>query len=119
MPMVRVVDIPMEGVDHIFYNLILQQSYVIDGHMKNFIFRKDWHGFEDWTKSINKMRYLISAHKKGITTYTDEEYSEANWWYVNQLEFMKGLNEKQKECISAKKKVIFLNTAVILVKTST
>ena len=104
MPMVRVVDIPMERVGPIFYNLILWQSYVIDGHIKNFIFRKDWRGFEDWAKSINKMRYLISAHKKGITTYTDEEYTEANWWYVNYLEFMKGLNEKQKEYIRAKEK---------------
>ena len=72
--------------------------------MKNFIFRKDWHGFEDWTKSINKMRYLISAHKKGITSYTDEEYTEANWWYVNYLEFMKGLTEEQKEFIHTKEK---------------
>lgn len=72
--------------------------------MKNFIFRKDWHGFEDWIKSINKMRYLISAHKKGITTYTDEEYTEANWWYVNYLEFMKGLTEEQKEYVRTKEK---------------
>ena len=72
--------------------------------MKNFIFRKDWHGFEDWIKSINKMRYLISVHKKGINTYTDEEYTEANWWYVNYLEFMKGLTEEQKEYIHSKEK---------------
>jgi hypothetical protein len=77
---------------------------VIDGHMKNFIIRKDWHGFEDWNKPINKMRYLISAHKKGITTYTDEEYTEANWWYVNYFEFMKELTEEQKEYIHTKEK---------------
>ncbi|MDY5669102.1 MAG: helix-turn-helix transcriptional regulator [Bacilli bacterium] len=50
------------------------------------------------------MRYLISAHKEGITTYTNEEYTEANWWYVNYLEFMKGLTEKQKEYIRTKEK---------------
>ena len=103
LPMER-VDIPYGKSTSTFYDLILQQSYVIDGHMKNFIFRKDWHGFEDWTKSINKIRYLISAQKKGITTYTDEEYTEANWWYVNYLEFMRGLTEEQKEYIHTKEK---------------
>lgn len=78
--------------------------------MKNFIFRKDWHGFEDWAKSINKMRYLISAHKKGITTYIDEEYAKANWWYTNYLEFMKGLTGEQKNTYTPKKKAVFLNT---------
>ena len=72
--------------------------------MKNFIFRKDWHGFEDRTKSINKMRYLISAHKKGITAYTNEEYTETTWQYVNYLVFAKGLTEEQKEYIRTKEK---------------
>ena len=40
-------------------------SYVIYGHMKNFIFRKDGRGFEDWIHSINRMRMYITAHKHG------------------------------------------------------
>ena len=72
--------------------------------MKNFIFRKDWHGFEDWIRSINTMRMYISAHKNGRTWIKDEEYTEANWWYVNYLEYMKGLTEEQKEFIKIKEK---------------
>ena len=72
--------------------------------MKNFIFRKDWHGFEDWIRSINKMRMYISAHNKGQTWINHEEYTEANWWYVNYLEYMKGLTEEQKEFIRTKEK---------------
>ena len=79
-------------------------SYVIYGHMKNFIFRKDWHGFDDWIKSINRMRMYITAHKNGHTWIDHEEYTEANWWYVNYLEYMKGLTEEQKEFIRTKEK---------------
>lgn len=72
--------------------------------MKNFIFRKDWHGFNDWIRSINRMRMCISAHKNGHTWIEHEEYTEANWWYVNYLEYMKGLTEEQKEFIRTKEK---------------
>ena len=79
-------------------------SYAIYGHMKNFIFRKDWNGFHDWIASINKMRMYISAHKKGAAWIDHKEYTEANWWYVNYLEYMRGLNEEQKEYIRTKEK---------------
>ena len=79
-------------------------SYVIYGHMKNFIFRKDEHGFDDWIRSINKMRMYITAHKNGHTWIDHDEYTEANWWYVNYLEYMKGLTEEQKEFIRTKEK---------------
>ena len=72
--------------------------------MKNFIFRKDWNGFQDWIASINKMRMYISVHKKGATWINHIEYTEANWWYVNYLEYMKGLSEEQKEYIRIKEK---------------
>lgn len=72
--------------------------------MKNFIFRKDWQGFMDWIKSINKMRMYITAHNKGQTWCNHEEYTEANLWYVNYLEYMKGLSEEQKEFIRTKEK---------------
>ena len=72
--------------------------------MKNFIFRKYWHGFEDWIRSINTMRMYISAHKNGRARIKREEYTEANWWYVNYLEYMKGLTEEQKEFIRTKEK---------------
>ena len=72
--------------------------------MKNFIFRKDWHGFEDWIRSINTMRMYISAHKNGRTWIKHEEYTEANWWYTNYLEFMRGLTENQKEYIRTREK---------------
>ena len=72
--------------------------------MKNFIFRKDWNGFQDWIASINKMRMYISAHKKGETLIDHKEYTEANWWYVNYLEYMRGLSEEQKEFIRTKEK---------------
>ena len=72
-------------------------SYAIYGHMKNFIFRKDWNGFHDWIALINKMRMYITAHKKGATWIDHKEYTEANWWYVNYLEYTKGLNEEQEE----------------------
>ena len=78
----------------------LFKKYVIYGYMKNFIFRKDWHGFEDWIRSINTMRMYISAHKHGQTWIKHEEYTEANWWYVNYLEYMKGLTEEQKEFVA-------------------
>ena len=39
-------------------------SYVIYGHMKRFIFRKDWNGFKVWIKSINQMRWTIERYKK-------------------------------------------------------
>ena len=71
--------------------------------MKNFIFRKDRNGFHDWIASINKMRMYISAHKKGETWIDHKEYTEANWWYVNYLEYMRGLSEEQKEFIKIKK----------------
>lgn len=32
----------------------------------------------------------------------DKEYTEANYWYVNYLSYMKGLSEKQKEFIKYK-----------------
>jgi DNA-binding XRE family transcriptional regulator len=72
--------------------------------MKNFIFRKDQNGFRDWITSIDKMRMYISAYKKGATWIKDTEYTEANWWYVNYLEYMKGLIEEQKEFIRVKEK---------------
>ncbi len=72
--------------------------------MKNFIFRKDWHGFDDWIRSISRMRMHITAHKHGHTWIEHEEYTEANWWYVNYLEYMKGLTEEQKEFIRTKEK---------------
>ena len=78
-------------------------SYVIYGHMKNFIFRKDGHGFEDWIHSINRMRMYITAHKHG-TLDNHEDYTEANWWYVNYLQYMRGLTEEQKEYIRTKEK---------------
>ena len=77
---------------------------MIYGSMKNFIFRKDWNGFQDWIASINKMRMYISAHKKGETLIDHKEYTEANWWYVNYLEYMRGLSEEQKEFIRTKEK---------------
>ncbi len=71
--------------------------------MKNFIFRKDGHGFEDWIHSINRMRMYITAHKHG-TLDKHEDYTEANWWYVNYLQYMRGLTEEQKEYIRTKEK---------------
>ena len=72
--------------------------------MKNFIFRKDWNGFMDWIRSINTMRMYITAHKKGAGWLNHKEYTEANWWYVNYLEYMSGLSEEQKEFIRTKEK---------------
>ena len=67
-------------------------SYVIYGHMNNF-FRKDWNGFHDWMRFINRMRWTISSYKKGAKL-EDGEYTEANLWYTNYLEFMIKLKEK-------------------------
>ena len=64
--------------------------------MKNFIFRKDWHGFDDWIKSINRMRMYISAHKNYHTWIDHDEYTEANWWYANYLEHIKEIHENHK-----------------------
>ena len=50
------------------------------------------------------MRMYISAHKSGRTWIKHEEYTEANLWYVNYLEYMKGLTEEQKESIKIKEK---------------
>lgn len=72
--------------------------------MKNFIFRKDEHGFDDWIRSINRMRMYITAHKHGYEWLRNEEYTEANWWYVNYLEYMKGLTENQKQYIRTREK---------------
>lgn len=72
--------------------------------MKRFIFRKDLHGFDDWIASINKMRMYINAHKNGHTWIKHEEYTEANWWYTNYLEYMRGLTEDQKEYIRIREK---------------
>lgn len=50
------------------------------------------------------MRMYISAHKKGANWIKDEDYTKANWWYVNYLEYMKGLTDEQKEFIRTKEK---------------
>ena len=71
--------------------------------MKRFIFRKDWNGFMDWMKSINRMRWTITQYKKGAKL-EDGVYTEANWWYTNYLEYMKGLSENEKEWIRAHEK---------------
>ncbi len=34
--------------------------------MKNFIFRKDFNGFEDRVRSINEMGRIVSTHKHGF-----------------------------------------------------
>lgn len=66
--------------------------------MKRFIFRKNLHGFDDWIASINEMRRILTSYKK--TNMVDEdEYKEANLWYTNYLEYMRGLIENQKEYI--------------------
>ena len=50
------------------------------------------------------MRMYISAPKKGATWINHEEYTEANWWYVNYFEYMRGLGEEQKEYIRTREK---------------
>ena len=72
----------------------------MNGIMKNFIFRKDWNGFEDWIKSIKEFRWVIKGYKCGAKN--QKEYTEANWWYANYLEYMKGLDKNQKEYIKSK-----------------
>ena len=57
----------------------------------------------DWMKSINRMRWTITQYKKGAKL-EDGVYTEANWWYTNYLEFMKGLSENEKEWIGAHEK---------------
>lgn len=73
---------------------------VIYGIMKYFIFKKDINGFQDWIKSIKRFRWTIRTHQAGAKN--DEEYREANLWYVNYLAFMKELNPAQKEFIKIK-----------------
>ena len=85
-----------------FSSLECPFSYVIYGRMKNFIFRKDGHRFEGWFHSINRMKIYIAVHKHGHTWIEHEEYTEANWWYFNYLEYMKGLTEEQKSLIEQK-----------------
>ena len=68
--------------------------------MKYYIFRKDWNGFLDWIASVRHFRWTIRAHEAGAKN--DKEYTEANYWYVNYLSYMKGLSEKQKEFIKYK-----------------
>lgn len=68
--------------------------------MKYYTFRKDWNGFLDWIASIRYFRWTIRSHEAG--TKNDKEYTEANYWYVNYLAYMKGLNERQKEFIKYK-----------------
>ena len=75
--------------------------------MKYFIFRKDQNGFDDFIRSFNRTRMYISAHKHDHVWIEHEEYTEANWWYVNYLEYMKGLTEEQKSLLEQKKKDIF------------
>ena len=70
--------------------------------MKYFIFRKDENGFHDWIRSVNHFRWAIRTHNAGAKN--DEEYTEANLWYVNYLAFMKELTEEQKEYIKIKEK---------------
>lgn len=68
--------------------------------MKYFIFRKDQNGFQDWIKSVKHFRWAIRTHQAGAKN--DEEYREANLWYVNYLAFMKELNPAQKKFIKIK-----------------
>lgn len=68
--------------------------------MKNFIFRKDQNGFQDWIRSIKHFRWAIRTHQAGAKN--DKECTEANLWYVNYLAFMKELNPAQKEFIKIK-----------------
>lgn len=68
--------------------------------MKYFIFRKDENGFHDWIKSVKQFRGAIRTHQAGAKN--DEEYREANLWYVNYLSYMKSLSEEQKEFVKYK-----------------
>ena len=68
--------------------------------LKYFIFRKDQNGFQDWIKSVRHFRWAIRTHQAGAKN--DEEYTEANLWYVNYLAFMKELNPVQKEFVKIK-----------------
>lgn len=72
--------------------------------MKRFIFRKDWQSFYDWNMSINKMRRVISSYKNGFKVLEEGEYIEANLWHMNYLEYMRGLEENQKEFICIREK---------------
>jgi len=87
--------------------IFLLYSIVIYGHMKYFIFRKDQNGFDDFIRSFNRTRMYIFAHKHDHVWIEHEEYTEANWWYVNYLEYMKGLTEEKKSLLEQKKKDIF------------
>ena len=68
--------------------------------MKYYIFRKDENGFHDWINSIRQFRFVIRLHNAGAKN--DEEYREANLWYVNYLAYMKELSSDQKEFIKIK-----------------
>ena len=68
--------------------------------MKNFIFRKDEHGFEDWIHSINRMRIYITAHKHGALD-KHEDYADVNWWYVNYLQYLLDTSKHQSSSLKA------------------
>ena len=68
--------------------------------MKYYIFRKDESGFHDWINSIRQFRWQIRIHNAGAKN--DDEYREANLWYVNYLAYMKELTPEQKEFIKIK-----------------